>query len=158
MGYYDKSILYLYHNNTLMKKIYILVTMLFFTTVIFAQRKDEQQVRHLMDEQTNAWNKGDINQFMETYWKNDSLVFIGKNGPTYGWNTTLEGYKKRYPDTTAMGKLNFDILQVRRLSADYYFVIGNFHLKRSIGDLSGIFTLLFRKVNGKWCIIADHTS
>lgn len=136
----------------------MLYVMLFCVTAIFAQSKDEMAIRGLMNDQTNAWNKGDVNQFMETYWKNDSLVFIGKNGPTYGWKTTLEGYKKRYPDTTAMGKLHFDLLQVRRLSNDYYFVIGNFHLKRSIGDLGGIFTLLFRKVNGKWCIVADHTS
>lgn len=136
----------------------MLFAMLFCITTIFAQSKDELEIRHLMTDQTNAWNQGNIDLFMETYWKNDSLVFIGKNGPTYGWKTTLENYKKRYPDTTAMGKLRFDILQVRRLSADYFFVIGNFHLKRTIGDLSGIFTLLFRKVNGKWCINADHTS
>lgn len=112
----------------------------------------------MMDVQTEAWNKADIDAFMQTYWKSDSLVFIGKGGPTYGWQTTLDNYKKRYPDTAAMGKLHFDLLQVRPLQTNYYFVIGNWHLTRSIGDIGGIFTLLFKKIDGRWVIIADHTS
>lgn len=139
-------------------KHFLLAACLLFSCNLFAQTSDDAAIRAVMDVQTNAWNKGDIPAFMETYWKNDSLVFIGKNGPNYGWQNTLEGYKKRYPDTVAMGKLHFDILQVRRLSAAYYFVIGNFHLQRSIGNLSGTFTLIFRKLNGKWIIVADHTS
>lgn len=141
-----------------MKKIIILSACLFISVSLLAQSKDEQAVRHLMDIQTEAWNKANIDAFMQTYWKSDSLVFIGKGGPTYGWQTTLDNYKKRYPDTAAMGKLHFDLLQVRPLQTDYYFVIGNWHLTRSIGDIGGIFTLLFKKINGKWFIIADHTS
>ncbi|WP_204325570.1 hypothetical protein, partial [Stenotrophomonas maltophilia] len=79
---------------------------------------------------------------MKGYWKNDSLLFVGKTGPRYGFQTTLENYKKGYPDTTAMGQLSFNILQVKRLSPDYYFVVGKWMLKRSIGNLSGHYTLL----------------
>jgi ketosteroid isomerase-like protein len=140
-----------------MKNI-LLAMCLLLSYDLFAQSSDERSIRLVMDAQTNAWNNGNIPAFMETYWKSDSLVFIGKNGPNYGWQNTLDGYKKRYPDTVAMGKLHFDVLQVRRLSVEYYFVIGNFHLQRSIGNLSGIFTLLFRKINGQWVIVADHTS
>ena len=141
-----------------MKKIITLSVCIFVSVCLWAQSKDEQAVRHLMDVQTEAWNRADIDAFMQTYWKSDSLVFIGKGGPTYGWQTTLDNYKKRYPDTAAMGKLHFTLLQVRPLQTSYYFVIGNWHLTRSIGDIGGIFTLLFKKIDGKWVIIADHTS
>lgn len=129
-----------------------------FAMQAFAQASDEQAVRKILAMQVSAWNSGNIDAFMEGYWKNDSLAFIGKGGPTYGWQTTLENYKKRYPDTVAMGKLRFDLLQLKPLDDAYYFVIGNWHLQRSIGDVGGIFTLLFKKINGRWVIVADHTS
>ena len=124
----------------------------------FAQSKDETEVRGLLNRQTKEWNAGNIPAFMNTYWKSDSLMFIGKTGITYGWQKTLDNYKKNYPDTAAMGKLKFDLLEVKRLSSDYFFVVGKWHLTRSIGDIGGIFTLLLRKVANRWLIIADHSS
>jgi Domain of unknown function (DUF4440) len=123
-----------------------------------AQGKDEQAIRHLLDVQTRAWNTGNIDAFMEGYWKSDSLMFIGKSGITYGWAKTLANYKRGYPDTAAMGKLNFDIQLVKPLSPEYFQVVGKWHLARSIGDLAGYFTLLLRKINGEWVIVADHSS
>ncbi len=123
-----------------------------------AQMKDAAAIQSAMDKQVIAWNNGDIDAFMQTYWNNDSLVFVGKNGPAYGWKTTLERYKKNYPDTAAMGKLQFTILQLKELSQEYYSVLGKWHLQRTIGNIEGYFTLLFRKINGKWLIVADHTS
>lgn len=119
---------------------------------------DEVMIRQLLSNQTEAWNRGDIEIFMKTYWKNDSLMFIGKNGVTYGWTNTLNNYKKNYPDTAAMGKLSFNILSIKRLSPQYFYVIGKWHLQRSIGDLSGHYTLLIKKINEKWVIVADHSS
>ena len=124
----------------------------------FAQSKDETEVRGLLASQTKEWNAGNIPAFMNTYWKSDSLMFIGKTGITYGWQKTLDNYKKNYPDTAAMGKLKFDLLEVKRLSSGYFFVVGKWHLTRSIGDIGGIFTLLFRKLANRWLIIADHSS
>jgi ketosteroid isomerase-like protein len=92
------------------------------------------------------------------YWENDSLMFMGKNGPTYGYNTTLVNYKKNYPDTAHMGQLAFTITRMQALNTDHYFIIGQFHLKRTVGDASGNFTLVFRKIKGVWKIISDHTS
>jgi hypothetical protein len=120
--------------------------------------KDETAIRNLLDSQTKAWNRGDIEGFMKGYWQNDSLMFIGKSGVTYGWSNTLKNYKKSYPDTTAMGKLSFEVLQVRQLSSSYYHVVGKWFLNRSIGNLSGHYTLLFQKIKGIWVIIADHSS
>jgi ketosteroid isomerase-like protein len=94
---------------------------------------------------------------MKGYWVNDSLMFIGKS-VTYGWQKTLDRYKKGYPDTAAMGKLTYTLLKFKPLSPVYYFVIGQWHLERSIGDVGGYFTLLFRKINGQWLIVVDHSS
>ena len=135
--------------------------MLFFFCSIStsnAQSADEKIIRNAMNEQLAAWNAGDINRFMGTYWQNDSLMFIGKSSVTYGWQATKESYLKGYPDTAAMGKLDFNIIQVKRLSVLYFHVVGKWHLKRTAGDLSGHFTLLFKKVKDKWVIISDHSS
>lgn len=146
-----------------MKK-YLSILSLVLVSICSAQTKpasvpgDETAIRQLLDKQTQAWNRGDIETFMETYWKSDSLMFIGKSGVTYGWTNTLNNYKKGYPDTTAMGKLSFDILLIKRLSFQYFQVIGKWHLQRSIGDLSGHYTLLIKKIKGKWVIISDHSS
>lgn len=140
-----------------MKKILLFIFMS-VATHTFAQSKDETTIRSMLHEQTLAWNKGDIEGFMNGYWESDSLMFIGKTGITYGWTNTLNNYKKGYPDTAAMGKLSFDILKVKKLSKEYYQVVGKWHLKRTIGDLSGHYTLLLQKIKGNWVIIADHSS
>jgi hypothetical protein len=140
-----------------MKK-FSLLPVLFFSMVAFTQSSDELTIRKVLDNQIKAWNKGDIEDFMQGYWKNDSLMFIGKNGINWGWQKTLENYKNRYPDVTAMGKLSFDIILIKELSPEYYYVVGKWMLNRSIGDLNGHYNLLFRKINGIWLIIADHSS
>ena len=94
---------------------------------------------------------------MQGYWKSDSLMFVGNSGITYGWQGTLERYKTTYPDRTAMGQLTFEIMEVNSLGDDIYFVVGKLFLERTIEDLNGIFTLVFRKIKGRWVIVADHT-
>ena len=130
----------------------------FLFTSVSAQSKDEMIIRNALEKQRQDWNTGDKEKFMETYWQSDSLMFIGNSGVTYGWQNTLNNYKKGYPDTAAMGKLQFDILEVKRLSVLYFFVVGKWHLTRSIGDVGGHFTLLFKKIKNKWVIVADHSS
>jgi hypothetical protein len=142
-----------------MRLKFLLTIILFVTTCIgHAQSKDELQIRSLLQTQVDAWNRGDLVGFMQTYWKSDSLMFIGKSGIKWGWDQTLANYKKGYPDTAAMGKLSFNILQVKRLSVMYYYVVGKWMLTRSIGDLSGHYDLLLRKIKGRWVIISDHSS
>lgn len=124
----------------------------------FAQKNDEQSILSTIEKQKNAWNTGDLVGFMEPYWQSDSLMFIGKSGVTYGWQNTLNNYKKGYPDTSSMGKLDFDILYVKRLSVLYFSVVGKWHLTRTVGNVGGHFTLLFKKVKNKWVIVQDHSS
>jgi ketosteroid isomerase-like protein len=140
-----------------MKTLFLSI-FLFCSIQLFAQSKTEKEIISILKIQDEAWNMGDINGFMETYLKSDSLMFIGKSGVTYGWQNTLNNYKKGYPDTTAMGKLKFTLINIKKLSRKYYHVVGKWHLTRSIGDLQGHFTLLMQKIKGKWYIIADHSS
>jgi ketosteroid isomerase-like protein len=140
-----------------MKKLLLLVFVVSSHTT-FAQKGEKGKIRQLLHAQTESWNRGDIEGFMQTYWKSDSLMFIGKSGVTRGWQKTLENYKKGYPDTVAMGKLSFNILSVRQVSGEHCFVVGKWMLKRSIGDLSGHYTLLLQKIKGQWVIVADHSS
>lgn len=135
----------------------LLIALLLYPCTVIAQT-DDALIRAVLDKQMKAWNEGSIEQYMQGYWKSDSLVFVGKNGPTYGYKETLERYKRSYSDTAKMGKLSFDILQVRQLSKEYYFVLGKWALKRTVGDIGGSFTLLFRKIKGEWLIVADHSS
>jgi len=123
-----------------------------------AQTRDEKQILAILEKQTQSWNCGDLRGFMNGYWKSDSLMFIGKSGITYGWQQALDNYKKGYPDTASMGKLSFELITVKRLSEDYFFVIGKWHLSRSIGNIGGAYTLLFRKIKNQWVIITDHSS
>jgi ketosteroid isomerase-like protein len=125
---------------------------------IQAQSKDENAIVKILSEQDASWNRGDIESFMKGYWQSDSLMFIGKSGITYGWQKTLDNYKKNYPDTTAMGKLNFEYIELKQLSDNYFFVVGKWHLTRTIGNLNGTFTLLLRKINNTWVIVKDHSS
>ncbi|MDX2048810.1 MAG: DUF4440 domain-containing protein [Chitinophagaceae bacterium] len=142
-----------------MKKPFLLFVSFFFCLLSsLAQPADEKEILGILDKQTQAWNSGNIDNFMVGYWENDSLMYIGKSGVTYGYQNTLDNYKKNYGDTAKMGKLAFNILHLKKISADAYFVVGKWFLKRNIGDAGGHYTLLFRKIKGRWVIVADHSS
>jgi hypothetical protein len=142
-----------------MKIIFWSLFALFLTSFnLSAQSKTEKKIIAILKTQDECWNRGDIEGFMSTYWKNDSLMFIGKSGVTYGWQNTMNNYKKGYPDTASMGKLDFKLIEIKKLSHQYYHVTGKWHLTRTIGNLQGHFTLLLKKINGHWFIISDHSS
>jgi ketosteroid isomerase-like protein len=132
--------------------------LLLFTLISLESIGQEAEIRALLQKQTEAWNRGDIEGFMEGYWKNDSLMFIGKSGITYGWQQTLDNYKRGYPDKTAMGQLTFTLIEMKSLSKKYFSVVGKWHLKRTIGDIGGHYTLLMKKIKGKWVVVSDHSS
>jgi ketosteroid isomerase-like protein len=140
-----------------MKKYFALI-LLCYGQLCFGQNKDIVEIQNILSNQTKSWNNGNLESFMSGYLESDSLVFIGKSGPTYGYANTLANYKKGYPDTSHMGKLNFDIISMKALNTNHYFVIGKWHLTRTVGNINGVFTLLFRKTKDGWKIIADHSS
>ena len=120
--------------------------------------KEKNEIRHLLQKQVEAWNEGDLEKFMETYWKSEELSFVGSRGPTYGWKATLDSYKKGYPDKGAMGELELNILKIAKIDKKTILVIGRFDLAREIGDLGGYYTLVIQKFGKEWCIISDHSS
>jgi hypothetical protein len=121
------------------------------------QNKEVNQVLANMKMQEESWNKGDVRGFMDYYWNNDSLKFIGSKGITYGWQKTLDNYIKGYPNKEAMGILTFTILESTQLSETSIYVIGKWELKKEKPS-GGHFTLLWKKINNQWVIVADHTS
>ena len=123
----------------------------------FDHSPEEKAIRELLMTQQRAWNEGKINEFMEGYWKSDSLMFVGSK-ITQGWDSTLARYNRSYPNLDAMGKLDFTFYDFKFLSDDACLVTGRYHLKRISDEPNGMFTLLLRKKEGKWLIVYDHTS
>jgi len=121
--------------------------------------QDRQTILGILDRQTLAWNRGNVTEFMRGYWESDSLLYIGKTGVRKGYRTTLENYKKNYPDRATMGTLAFTILKLEFLGENAAFVVGRWHLTRpEKGDVGGHFSLTWRKMGGEWVIVADHSS
>jgi len=117
-------------------------------------------IRTVLDEQSAAWNRGDIDAFMRGYWKSPELTFYSGGNVTSGWDATLQRYRARYQGAGhEMGKLDFSELEIHVLARDAAWVGGRWHLKMSDGkDLGGLFTLIFRKFPDGWRIVHDHTS
>lgn len=146
--------------NFTLGAIFLLLFQVFLPMSMFAQctKKSCDEVRQIMKKQEMAWSEGNVEGFMEGYWQSDSLKFIGKRGLTYGWQNTLDNYKKSYPDPAAMGKLTFELLMVEKTGRNSIYVIGKWRLDREKDILEGHFTLLWKKMKGDWVIVADHSS
>jgi hypothetical protein len=117
----------------------------------------KSDIKKVMDQQSVDWSEGNIDGFMEGYWKSDSLRFVGSRGITYGWDQTKANYKKGYPDKDAMGELKFDIHDIDVLSSEASLLLGSYTLFRTKDTLSGNFTLTWKKINDKWLITSDMT-
>ncbi|PWJ59851.1 ketosteroid isomerase-like protein [Dyadobacter jejuensis] len=143
-----------------MRNTLLTFVLLLLTTGAYAQSKvDQDQIYDQLNQQVAHWNNGDIAAFMEAYWPSDSLMFVGKSGVTYGYTNTYQNYLKRYPDRATMGILSFEYINMSFPSPGVAFLVGKFHLHRpEKGDASGFYTLLWRKIDGKWRIVVDHTS
>lgn len=127
------------------------------TTSKTVQTKSKEAIYQVLKDQEAAWNRGDLEGFMDGYWASDSLVFIGSRGITKGWKTTLDNYKKGYPSKEAMGTLMFDIIRTEYLSPTCYHMIGRYTLFRKEDQPTGVFTLVWKKIDGHWKIVLDQT-
>ena len=116
-----------------------------------------QAIKTVLNHQASDWSEGNLENFMQGYWNSDSLMFVGANGITHGWQATLDNYKRRYPDTSHTGMLDFEILYLQKMGPKHYYMIGKFQLTREVGDASGYFSLVWRKINGEWKVVVDHT-
>lgn len=146
------------NKHFLMKHALVVAALVLCSNAASAQSHNERAIRTMLAAQVAEWNKGNIEGYMHGYWENDSLVFIGSKGPRYGYDITLKKYKEAYPDYAHMGQLTSTITRIQKLSRRYYFVIGTWALKRSAGDIGGSYTLLLKKIKGKWVVVTDHSS
>lgn len=119
---------------------------------------DRAAIDGVLKAQQAAWNRGDVDAFLVGYWQSPELTFSGTNGISRGWEGVLARYKKNYPNREAMGELNFSDLEFRFLGSDAALVLGKWHLKREMGDIGGVFSLVWQKFPEGWKIIHDHTS
>lgn len=145
----------------MIKRIFFMAFCFFFSTLITAQtisENDRTEILKVLEDQRIAWNEGDIGKYMEGYWKSDSLRFIGKSGIEYGWQAAYESYLKGYPDKETMGFLDFGVISLEQLNSNTVFMIGKWHLTRTRESVGGYFSLIWKKINGKWLVITDHSS
>ena len=138
----------------------LMISLLLCSTPVLAQdsNKDFEQIRKIFFQQEDDWNRGDIDAFMKAYWKSENLQFGGANGITKGWNQTLESYKKGYPDKETMGTLSFQIKDITQQSKEVVSLTGSWVLERENDLPGGHFLLIWRKIDGEWKIVVDHTS
>ena len=147
-----------------MKNILLLLALTLFASISsFASSADHDgkaanAIRKVMDEQTAAWNRGDIEGFMQGYWKSESLEFVSGDNVTKGWQPTLDRYKKSYDSREKMGTLTFSGLTINVLNKEWATVLGSWSLARAQDTPHGKFTLIFRKFKDGWRIVHDHTS
>ena len=123
-----------------------------------ADEKSTAEIKAVIDAQRDAWNKGDIEGYMEGYDKSDDTVFVSGDNVTRGWKTVLERYKKAYDSRQKMGQLEFSDLEITMLGKDSAVVLGRWLLKRTNDEPHGRFSLIFKKTKSGWRIIHDHTS
>ena len=120
--------------------------------------KDDREIRAVMSAQAAAWNRGDIDGFMNGYARSDATEFIAGDKLTLGWQTVRDRYKKKYDSREKMGTLTFSELKIMLLSRDAALVIGRWRLVRKKDKPHGRFTLLFLRLPDGWRIAHDHTS
>jgi ketosteroid isomerase-like protein len=140
-----------------MKKIVILLSVVLLCSFQIkpSPSDDEAAIRKVLEDQRLAWNAYDLEAFMQGYWKSESLKFYGSNGVTYGWDNTLARYHKAYPSKDHTGTLKFVINDISQIEKGSYYVMGEYHLERKVGNADGIFMIIFKKIKGEWKIIAD---
>jgi ketosteroid isomerase-like protein len=122
------------------------------------ESEDAAAILTLLTDQTAAWNRGDIEAFMNGYWNSNQTEFVSSEGVSRGWQALLERYRHSYPDRKAMGHLTFSDLEIRVECPTSAYAIGEYHLQRENDNPSGVFTLNFRKLPEGWRIVVDHTT
>ena len=123
-----------------------------------ARDNDRAAIEALLALQSQAWNAGDIEAFMEGYWKSEDLRFASGGEVETGWEATLARYRRAYPDRAAMGRLSFDLYEIDVITDADALVFGRFTLVRHSDRPTGLFTLRLRKFDDHWRIVSDHTS
>lgn len=145
--------------SKLMKAILSALIIVFFFSCTHksSSGNDLVEIQKILAEQQTAWSNHDLEGFMQGYWQSDSLTYFSRGKISKGWQTTLEKYKKGYPTPSDTGELNFKIASINKISADAYWVMGEYFLSREVGDANGTFMIIFKRIDGEWKIVADSS-
>lgn len=119
--------------------------------------QDHREIMAILNQQERDWNNNDLEGFMKGYWKSDSLYFYSGKKLKSGWQTTLDSYLKSYPDKSYSGTLKFNIVKISAITTNSYFVMGEYNLTRNMGNATGTFMIIFKRIDGEWKIIADSS-
>lgn len=139
---------------------------LFISTLFFAcnttkntssatLEQEKAEILAVLKAQEAAWSNHDLEGFMQGYWQSEDLKFYGSNGLTKGWQQTLDNYKKGYPTADHSGQLTFKVNDISKIGTGAYWVMGEYHLVRKVGNADGVFMIIFKKIDGEWKIVAD---
>lgn len=127
---------------------------------------DAAAIRAVMAGQQAAWNRGDVEAFMQGYKDAPDTTFVGTE-VRQGYQAILASYRRHYASKAQMGQLSFTQVAVRLLPGDdgrvrYAAVTGHFHLDRhahgEVAQDDGVYSLLWEKTGQGWKIILDHSS
>jgi uncharacterized protein (TIGR02246 family) len=138
--------------------LFTLIFVAFASTACTSNAGVSEEIRRVMTAQQDAWNRGDLEGFMDGYERAETTTFVSGDEITRGWQTVLGRYKRRYQSQAQMGTLTFSELDVRPAGNDYAVADGRWQLQREKDAPHGRFTLLFHKTNGNWRIIHDTTT
>lgn len=141
-----------------MKYFVFFIILVVFSCQSENDRDEIEKIRKVIDEQSVAWNNGDLAGYMSGYFQSDSLRFASGGNVSYGWETTLGRYQNGYPDKATMGELIFSNIDIQLISQNSAMVFGKWELDRENDHPWGLFTLIFSKTDNGWRIIHDHTS
>ncbi len=158
---------------TMLSLLMALALLAGFASAAFALRRQSQgsqprpasreartmgEIRAVLDAQVAAWNRGDIEAFMEGYARSPDTTFVSGDTVTRGWQVVLDRYRRSYATRERMGTLSFSELEIKLLARDTAIVLGRWQLTRAGDEPRGRFTLIFRRLGGNWRITHDHTS
>jgi ketosteroid isomerase-like protein len=138
-------------------KLFFLILVLSCSLLLAQNTQHINAIRHCLNDQQNAWNRGSIDDFMYHYWNHDSLRFVSGKTISMGWTTALENYKKHYNSPEAMGQLTFTVVYADCPTKKSCILSGTWNITRAT-PIGGRFTLLWKKIHGQWKIVYDHTS
>jgi len=150
-------------NIRLLRIVVAIPVLLYLSTSAITQTstnngKAEAAIRAVLDAQAAAWNRGDVEAYMDGYERSPKTEFVGGDSITRGWQEVLDRYKQKYDTRDKMGTLTFSDLEINMLSGDAALVLGRWRLKRASDEPHGTFTLLFRKTKAGWRIVHGHSS
>ena|ERR1700730_1154667 len=137
--------------------VFWLTTAILGSTSLLAQ-SPRSEITEVLNAQQEAWNRGDIEAFMDGYWRSEETIFVSSDEVSRGWEKVLDRYKKKYTNRATMGMLTFSNLEITPLGDDAAVVLGAWKLKRAKDEPRGRFTLIFRRFPEGWKIVHDHTS